>query len=153
MQYRLSLNYHKKARQLRKKRWNSEYLISLYFFMKMSLNRIQVKPQILYNVNCLLLFLFARSRKTHSKWNFTKKVFLWNVGVKVLILDFQSQNGTRSHIFDEILLLRSLLKDKTTDLESFWKSLIFTPQKSFKSLRFFLYWLYITTFHWQRSNL
>ena len=33
-----------------------------------------------------------------------KKVFLENFGAKVMILDFQSQNRTQSHNFDETLL-------------------------------------------------
>ena len=69
---------------------------------------------------------------------FYKKVFLGIFGVKVVIIDFQSQNGTQSHIFGETLLQRSLLKEKATDIESFWKSKILTTKKSFKSLRFFL---------------
>ena len=35
---------------------------------------------------------------------YKKKVFLGNLGVKVMILDFQSQNGTQSHIFEETVL-------------------------------------------------
>ena len=36
---------------------------------------------------------------------FYKKIlFLGNFGVKIMILDFQSQNGTQSHIFDKTLL-------------------------------------------------
>ena len=50
---------------------------------------------------------------------FYKKVFLGIFGVKVVIIDFQSQNGTQSHIFGETLLQRSLLKEKATDIESF----------------------------------
>ena len=88
-------------------------------FKKISLFRIPVKPPISLNLNCLVLFLFARSRKTHSKKKFYKKGILGNFGVKVMILDFQPQNVTQSNFSDETLLLRSLLKDKATNIESF----------------------------------
>ena len=67
------------------------FLKSLVILKKMSLFKILVKPPISQDLNCLLLFLFARSRKTHSKMKFYKKVFLGNFGVKVMFLDFQSQ--------------------------------------------------------------
>ena len=41
------------------------------------------------------------------------------------------------------LMQSSLLKGKATDVELFWKSINFTPQKSFEILRF-LYCLYIS---------
>ena len=71
----------------------------------MSLFKIPLKPPISQNLNCLLLFLFARSRKTHLNKILQKRFFFFgNFGVKVMILDFQSQNETLSHIFDETLL-------------------------------------------------
>ena len=78
---------------------------SLVIFKKMSLFKIIVKPPISQNLNSLLLFLFAMSRKTHSKGNFTNNVFLGNFGIKIMILDFQSQNGTQ-----DISLTNSVLK-------------------------------------------
>ena len=56
-----------------------------------------------------------------------------------MILDIQSQNGTQSHIFDENCCKGLFFKSKATDIESFWKSIIFSPPKNLiKSLRFFL---------------
>ena len=69
----------------------------------MSLFKIPVKTPISQSLNCLLLFLFARSRKNIENEILQKMSFLGNFGVKVMILDFQSQNGTQSHIFDETL--------------------------------------------------
>ena len=56
-----------KARQLREKRSNSEFLKLLVIFKKMSLLKIPVKPHISQNLTCLLLFLFAWSRQTTLK--------------------------------------------------------------------------------------
>ena len=70
----------------------------------MSYFKIPVEPPISQSlIFCCFSYLLGQE-KTHSKKKFYKKDIFRKFWVKVMILDFQPQNGTQSHIFDETLL-------------------------------------------------